>query len=101
MSTPRTPSTGLRRAVERRSAPALTYLSTQPKLLIPGVTALLLICGLALSPVYGVICLLLLLALVGWLSYLSWPVVVGPARAVRVVVLGLIAFVLVRRILEF
>ena len=101
MTSPRTPSTGLRLSVERRSAPVLTYLSTQPKLLVPALTALLLVCGLALSPVYGVICLLLLLALVGWLSYLSWPVVVGPARAVRLAVLALIASALVRRFLEF
>ena len=89
---------GLRRAVERRSAPALVFLSRQPKLVIPVVSVLLLIGGLALPNPYGVIGLALLLLLVGWLSYLSWPVVEGTARLVRVVLLVLVAIALVQRL---
>ena len=94
------PSTGLRAAIERRSAPLLVLLSRQPKLLIPVVSFLLLLGGLALPAVYGAVCLALLLILVGWLSYLSWPVVVGPARLVRVATVALILFALVRRVTE-
>jgi hypothetical protein len=91
-------STGLRRAVERRSAPLLVFLSAQPKLAIPVVSVLLLIGGLALPPAGGAICLALLLVLVGWLSYLSWPAVVGPARLVRVATVALVLFALVQRL---
>ena len=94
---PRPPATGLRRAVERRSAVLLVFLSHQPKLLVPLVSVLLLIGGLALQGVLGAICLALLVLLVGWLTYLSWPVVVGQARAVRLVTLGLLLALLVSR----
>jgi hypothetical protein len=96
--TPPPPSTGLRRSVERRSAAMLVFLSHQPKLLIPVVWVVLLICGLALPPVAGAVCLGLLMLLVGWLSYLSWPAVVGPARAVRLATLALLGIVLVQRL---
>ena len=76
----------------------LVFLSHQPKLLIPVVSVVLLICGLALPPVYGAVCLGLLMLLVGWLSYLSWPAVVGPARAVRLATLALLGIVLVQRL---
>lgn len=96
--TPPPPSTGLRRTVERRSAPVLVFLSHQPKLLIPVVSVVLLVGGLALPSAYGAVCLGLLMLLVGWLSYLSWPAVVGPARAVRLVTLALLGGVLVQRL---
>ena len=76
----------------------LVFLSHQPKLLIPVVSVVLLICGLALPPAYGAVCLGLLMLLVGWLSYLSWPAVVGPARAVRLATLALLGIVLVQRL---
>jgi len=99
-STPpsRPPATGLRREVERRSATLLVFLSHQPKLLVPLVSLLLLIGGLALPNVLGAVCLALLALLVGWLTYLSWPVVVGPARAVRMATLGLLLVLIVSRI---
>jgi len=91
-------ATGLRRAVERRSGPVLVLLSQQPKVLIPVLSIVLLVAGLALPGLLGAAFLLLLLVLVGWLSYLSWPVIVGPARLVRLVSVGLIAAILVSRI---
>jgi hypothetical protein len=96
--TPPPSSTGLRRTGERRRAPVLVFLTQQPKLLIPVVSVVLLIVGLALQPVYGAVCLGLLMLLVGWLSYLSWPAVVGPARAVRLTTLVLLGVVLVQRV---
>jgi len=55
----------------------------------------LLVVGLAAPAVIGVPVLLLLAALVGWLSYLSWPVVQGVQRLLRLgtVVLLLVAVV--------
>lgn len=93
------PASGLRRAVELRSGPVLVILSRQPKILIPLMSIVLLVAGLALPTPYGVVFLALLFLLVGWLSYLSWPVVVGPARVVRLLTLGLLGGVLVSRLL--
>jgi hypothetical protein len=90
----------LRPTVEKRSAPVLVLLSQQPRVLVPVLSLLLLIGGLALPPVAGVVCLALLLAFVGWLTYLSWPVVVGQARLLRFVTVALIVFAIAKRLLE-
>lgn len=89
----------LRAAVEKRSAPLLVLLSQQHRAVVPLVSVLLLIGGLTLPAAYGVLCLALLAAFVGWLTFLSWPAVVGQARAVRVATLLLILFALVTRLL--
>lgn len=87
-----------RRELSRLSAPALAWLSLRPKLLLPVVSVALLIGGLALPAPYGVPLLVLLLLLVAWLSYLSWPVVVGPARVVRLALLGLLVVAILSRV---
>jgi hypothetical protein len=79
-----------RAAVEKRSAALLVLLSHQHRAVVPLVSVALLIGGLALPAAAGVPCLLLLAAFVAWLTYLSWPAVVGQARAVRVGTLLLI-----------
>lgn len=91
-------SSSTRREVSRLSAPALAWLSLRPKVLLPLASVALLIGGLALPPSAGVPLLVLLLLLVGWLSYLSWPAVVGTARLVRLVLLGMIAFAIISRL---
>ena len=93
------PSSSTRREVSRLSAPLLAWLSLRPKILLPLVSAALLIGGLALPPPAGVPLLDLLLLVVGWLSYLSWPVVVGTARIVRLVLLGLLVVAILTRVL--
>ena len=91
-------TTDVRRSVERRSAPLLVWLSSRPKLLLPVASLLLLVGGLAAPPVVGVPLLLVLLAVVGWLTYLSWPVVEGGARVLRVVTLGLLLAAVLSRL---
>lgn len=81
---------GRRGAVERTSAPALVWLSTKPTFTLPVLSVLLLVVGLAAPTAIGVPVLLVLAALVGWLSYLSWPVVQGVQRVVRVATIGLL-----------
>jgi hypothetical protein len=81
-----------RRAVEKRSAPVLVLLHGQHKAIVPLVSVLLLLGGLALPLPIGLVCLLLLVAFVAWLTYLSWPAIVGPARAVRLATLALLVF---------
>lgn len=84
--------------MERRSAVLLVFLSRQPKLLLPLLSAALLIGGLALPTAYGVPLLLVLAVLVGWLSYLSWRVVPTAARVLRVVTVGLLLAAVVGRL---
>jgi hypothetical protein len=82
---------GLRGDVERRSGPVLVWLSTRPRVLLPLASLLLLIGGLAAPLPVALPMLLVLLALVAWLTYLSWPAVHGTARLLRVATLGLVA----------
>ena len=89
-----------RASVEKRSAPVLVLLSQKPRWLVPVLSLLLLVGGLALPPVFGALCLLLLLAFISWLTYLSWPVVVGNARLLRFVTLALVVFALLSRLRE-
>lgn len=84
------PAPGVRGEVERISAPALVWLSSRPSFLLPVLTAVLLIGGLFAPPGLGVPLLMLLIALVGWLSYLSWPVVQGRQKALRLGMIGLV-----------
>jgi hypothetical protein len=84
------PAPGLRGEVERFSAPVLLWLSSRPRFFVPVLSAVLLIGGLAAPAGFGVPLLLLLVALVGWLSYLSWPVVTGVQRLLRLGTIGLV-----------
>lgn len=84
------PAPGLRGRAERASAPALLWLSSKPTFLLPVLTVVLLVVGLAAPAAVGVPVLLLLAGLVGWLSYLSWPVVRGVQRVLRVVTVGML-----------
>ena len=90
----------LRTTVEKRSGPVLVLLSRQHKALVPLISVALLLCGLALPVPVGVPCLVVLAAFVGWLTYLSWPAIVGQARATRVAVLGLVVVATVGRLVS-
>ena len=88
----------LRRTVERRSAPVLLWLSSRPRVVLPVLVVGLLIAGLAAPPPVGLPLLLVLALLLVWLTYLSWPVLDGGARAVRAAMLALIAVAAVQRV---
>jgi hypothetical protein len=89
---------GLRGAVERRSTPVLRWLSARPKMLLPLLSVLLLLGGLAAPLPVAVPLLLVLLAVVGWLTYLSWPAVHGTGRLLRVATVAMVAGAVVLRI---
>ena len=76
----------------------LRWLSQRPKVLLPLLSVALLIGGLALPPAAGVPLLVALLLIVAWLVYLSWPVVEGRARLIRVVLLGMLVAAIVGRV---
>ncbi|MFL6130878.1 MAG: DUF6703 family protein [Mycobacteriales bacterium] len=93
-------TTPLRRAVEQRSAAPLAWLATRPRW-IPFVLVLaLLVGGLFAPPAVGVVLLAVLLLLLGWLSYLSWPRLAGGGRVVRLAVLALVVVAAVQRATE-
>ncbi|MFI7700084.1 DUF6703 family protein [Nonomuraea sp. NPDC049480] len=78
-------ATGLRKAVEQRSAVPLTYLSTQlPRWVPPVVLVVLLLAGFAVANPLGGVAALVVLAFVGWLAYLSWPSLRPGAKLLRV-----------------
>jgi hypothetical protein len=97
---PPTVAPGPRGEVERRSRPLLLWLSSRPKLLLPVLSLTLLVGGLAAPLPVAVPLLLVLLAVVGWLTYLSWPVVQGGGRIVRLATVGLVGLALVLRLVS-
>jgi hypothetical protein len=89
---------GVRGAVERRSAPVLRWLSARPKVLLPGLVVVLLVGGLAAPPPWSLLLLACLGLLLLWLAYLSWPALDGRARALRVAMLALVVVALAQRV---
>lgn len=83
---PRTPAT----APSPRSQALLLRLSRLPRLLVPAVVLALTVTGLAAPPWIGVPCLLLVVAFVGWLATLSWPVLPAAGRVLRLLTAGLL-----------
>lgn len=82
--------TTLRRAVERRSHPVLSLLRRQPPWL-PLVAVLgLLVGGLFTHGAVGVLPLGIVALVVGWLTYLAWPVISAGGRIGRLLVLALL-----------
>ncbi|MEQ4723275.1 DUF6703 family protein [Nonomuraea sp. B19D2] len=91
-------ATGLRKAVEQRSAVPMTYLFTQvPRWVAPAILVILLLTGFAVSNWLGGLAALVVLAFVGWLAYLSWPSLGAGGRLLRVAVLIFLALVVATR----
>ena len=86
-----------RAAVEKRSGPLLVLLSRQHRAVVPLVSVLLLLGGLALPMPVGVACLAVLALFLAWLTFLSWPAVVGQGRVVRLATVGLVVAAMVSR----
>lgn len=76
-------ATGMRRAIELKSATPLVFLYQLPRWLLPLVMVVLLIAGLALPDWRGGVATLPVLALIAWLSYLSWPSLRPVGRLLR------------------
>ncbi|MBP2702636.1 hypothetical protein JOL79_02335 [Microbispora sp. RL4-1S] len=77
-------ATGVRRAVELRSAAPLVFLFQLPRWVVPLVMVVLLLAGLVVADWRGGIAVLPVLAFVGWLAYMSWPSLRASARLLRV-----------------
>ncbi|MEU6431783.1 DUF6703 family protein [Microbispora sp. NPDC046973] len=79
-------ATGLRAAVERKSAAPLVFLFQQPRWLAPVILVALLIAGLVVPDWRGGVAVLPVLAFIAWLAYLSWPSLRPVGRLLRVAV---------------
>jgi len=92
------PVSPLRARITKASYPYIARLHALPQLTLPIVTLLLVVVG-AFAPVaLAVPALLVLALLLGWLGFLSWPVVGNGSRAMRVFAVLVIVFFAVSRI---
>jgi len=73
----------LRKRVEVLSAPTLIRLHALPRAFMPILILLLMFVGLMKDDAIGGIALIIVAAFVGWLLYLSWPLLEGRARILR------------------
>lgn len=95
-----TPTTGARATIERRSAKLLLVLHQLPRLVVPLAMAGLFALAVLVRGPIGIGGLLVLLAFVGWLSYLSWPAIEARGRTVRLLLLGMLSALLVLQALR-
>jgi hypothetical protein len=76
----------LRKRITDLSAPALLRIHALPKFLVPGIIAVLMLLGLFLAAPYSGIALTVVSVFIGWLMYLSWPLLDPRSRLIRVLV---------------
>jgi hypothetical protein len=91
-------ATGLRKAVEQRSALPMTFLFTQvPRWLAPAVLVILLLAGFAVANPLGGVAVLPVIVFIGWLGYLSWPSLGIGGRLLRVAMLTFLVLLVATR----
>ncbi|MEV4897098.1 DUF6703 family protein [Nonomuraea sp. NPDC050547] len=91
-------ATGLRKAVEQRSATPMAYLFTQvPRWITPVVMVVLLLAGFAVQNWLGGVAVLPVVAFVGLLAYLSWPSLSTGGKLLRVAMLTFLLLVVASR----
>lgn len=88
----------LRTAVAERSRGLVVWLSRLPQFVIPAAMVALMVVGLAASIAVALPALLLIMVFVGWLAYLSWPVISGGQRTIRLLAIGLVLLAAVGRL---
>lgn len=66
------------------------WLSRLPPFVIPGAMVALMAVGLAAPLAVALPALLLVMVFVAWLAFLSWPVITGGQRAIRLFAIGLV-----------
>ncbi|GAA0625366.1 hypothetical protein GCM10009547_30820 [Sporichthya brevicatena] len=73
--------------VATATAPGLLCLSRMPKLVLPAFVAVALLGGLILGGILGLLLLVVVVGLLGWLLAAFWPTLPNAGRAVRVAAL--------------
>jgi hypothetical protein len=76
----------LRKRLTDLSAPALLRIHSLPKFLVPGLIAVLMLLGLFLHTPYSGAALTVVAVFIGWLTYLSWPLLDSKSRLIRLLV---------------
>ena len=66
--------------------------------MVPGLLVLALMLAGAFVPGWGWVFLVVVLAILAWLLYLSWPRLTSPERLMRVAVLAMVVAVIVVRV---
>jgi hypothetical protein len=92
------PVSPLRQRITKISYPYVAKLHGMPKLTLPGITLVLALAGVFAPLPVGIPALILLVLLLSWLGFLSWPVVTGGARLLRVFSILVILLFAVSRI---
>lgn len=80
----------LRARVEDVSRPLLARLHALPAMAVPLATVSLIAVGVLAPLPVGLVALALVLLLVGWIAYLSWPVAGTGGRLWRLLIVALI-----------
>jgi hypothetical protein len=76
----------LRKRVTDMSAPTLLRIHALPKFLVPSLIAVLMLLGLFSPAPYSGIALTVVCIFIGWLMYLSWPLLDSKSRMIRFLV---------------
>ena len=76
----------LRKRVTDLSAPILLRIHGLPKFLVPGLIAVLMLLGLFLQAPYSGIALTVVSVFIGWLMYVSWPLLDSKSKLIRFLV---------------
>jgi hypothetical protein len=90
----------LRARITKASYPYVARLHAMPKLTLPIASLLLVLIGAFAPAVAAVPALVLLALLLGWLGFLSWPVVSTGNRLLRVFAVLVILFFAITRVLD-
>jgi len=99
MSSPSSqPVRPLRQRITKVSYPYVAKLHAAPKLTLPGITLVLALAGVFAPVVVAVPALVLLALLLGWLAFLSWPVVTTGPKFLRLFSILVILLFAVSRI---
>lgn len=88
----------LRDAVARRSRGPLVAMARLPPLVVPGVMLVLMLVGLAAPLAYALPALAVIGVFVGWLAYISWPVLDTRGRLTRGLMVTIVVGSVVGRI---
>ena len=73
----------LRKRVTDLSAPILLRIHGLPKFLVPGLIAVLMLLGLFLRAPYSGVALTAVSVFIGWLMYVSWPLLDSKSKLIR------------------
>jgi len=75
------------------TAPGIAFIGRMPRLLLPALVAVGLVAGLIAGGVVGLVLLVLVAGLMGWLLAAFWPMLPNGGRALRVAALLLVVVV--------